>query len=195
MRHAGDAPFVNRELNRARTALEPMSRPTIPCAIYGAPWSNANVDIWLFWSRFRSVGSSHFRRIHAYCNPHRNQLEVMVFIEPRIDLMTTRTARRCRPSASRRNGRKSMCRDIDGRQVVMARTVSDARRGPFPEGWRRAERCSRARPRAQDPLVLELASSGADVIEGVDALMAGRCRRRNSGCLGIVPVIAIVTGP
>jgi len=131
--HAGDA-LSSTVSSTARTALEPMSRPTIPCAIYGAPWSNANVDIWLFWSRFRSVGSSTFRRIHAYCNPHRNQLEVMVFIEPRIDLMTT-TDRSTLSTRARVDGTVEVeCRDIDGRQVVMARTVSDRRRGPFPGG-------------------------------------------------------------
>jgi len=99
-----------------------------------APWSNANVDIWLFWSRFRSVGSSTFRRIHAYCNPHRNQLEVMVFIEPRIDLMTT-TDRSTLSTRARVDGTVEVeCRDIDGRQVVMARTVLTRRRGPFPGG-------------------------------------------------------------
>jgi len=44
--------------------------------------------------------------------------------------------------------------------------------------------------------VLELASSGADVIEGVDALHGwGGAAAAIAGCLGIVPVIAIVTGP
>jgi len=58
----------------------------------------------------------------------------MVFIEPRIDLMTT-TDRSTLSTRARVDGTVEVeCRDIDGRQVVMARTVSDRRRGPFPGG-------------------------------------------------------------
>jgi len=120
----------------------------------------------------------------------------MVFIEPRIDLMTT-TDRSTLSTRARVDGTVEVeCRDIDGRQVSWLGRFLTGGGGPFPEGWRRAERCSRARPRAQDPLVLELASSGADVIEGVDALHGwGGAAAAIAGCLGIVPVIAIVTGP
>ena len=121
----------------------------------------------------------------------------MVFIEPRIDLMTT-TDRSTLSTRARVDGTVEVeCRDIDGRQVVMARTVSDRRRGALSR--RDGDELRGAAELALElriPLVLELASSGADVIEGVDALHGwGGAAAAIAGCLGIVPVIAIVTGP
>jgi acetyl-CoA carboxylase carboxyltransferase component len=46
------------------------------------------------------------------------------------------------------------------------------------------------------PLVLVLASSGADVSEGMDSLHGwGRAARAIARCSGTVPVVAVVTGP
>jgi acetyl-CoA carboxylase carboxyltransferase component len=46
------------------------------------------------------------------------------------------------------------------------------------------------------PLVIELASSGADVAEGLPALHGwGRAGRAITACSGVVPVIAVVDGP
>ena len=46
------------------------------------------------------------------------------------------------------------------------------------------------------PLVLVLASSGADVIDGVDALVGwGRAAKELVACSGIVPILAALVGP
>jgi len=46
------------------------------------------------------------------------------------------------------------------------------------------------------PLVLELASSGADVSEGIDALHGwGGAAGAVAACSGVVPIIAVTTGP
>jgi acetyl-CoA carboxylase carboxyltransferase component len=87
--------------------------------------------------------------------------------------------------------------DIEGRSAVVARTVSDRRRGALgrEDGEGLAQAASLAL-RMRLPLVLELASSGADISEGVDALHGwGRAAAGVASCLGIVPVLASVTGP
>jgi acetyl-CoA carboxylase carboxyltransferase component len=87
--------------------------------------------------------------------------------------------------------------DFDGRDAVVARTVSDRRRGAL--ALRDGETLAQAAELAcglRVPLVLELASSGADISEGVDALHGwGRAASAVAGCLGLVPVLAAVTGP
>ena len=46
------------------------------------------------------------------------------------------------------------------------------------------------------PLVLVLASSGADVHEGIDSLLGwGRAAKELVACSGIVPIFAALTGP
>jgi acetyl-CoA carboxylase carboxyltransferase component len=87
--------------------------------------------------------------------------------------------------------------ELEGRNVVVARTVSDRRRGALTR--RDGEVLAGAAELALEmrlPLVLELASSGADISDGIDALHGwGAAAAAVSACLGIVPVIAAVTGP
>ena len=46
------------------------------------------------------------------------------------------------------------------------------------------------------PLVLSMASSGADILGGIDALFGwGQAARRVAMCSGIIPIFTIVTGP
>ena len=84
-----------------------------------------------------------------------------------------------------------------GREAVLARTASDRRRGALArrDGDSLAE-AARTALRLRLPLVLELASSGADVSEGIDALHGwGGAAAAVAACSGVVPVLAVVTGP
>lgn len=86
---------------------------------------------------------------------------------------------------------------LDGRVVVRARTASDRRRGALArkDGETLAQ-AARMALQLRVPLVLELASSGADVSEGVDALHGwGRAAAAVATCSGQVPVLVAVTGP
>ena len=88
-------------------------------------------------------------------------------------------------------------RDFDGRDAVAARTASDRRRGALArrDGDSLAE-AARMALHLRIPLVLDLASSGADVSEGIDALHGwGGAAAAVAGCSGIVPVIAVASGP
>jgi acetyl-CoA carboxylase carboxyltransferase component len=88
-------------------------------------------------------------------------------------------------------------REVEGRSVMVARTASDRRRGALAlrDGESLAAAAGEAL-RLRIPLVLELASSGADVGEGVDALHGwGGAAAAVAKCSGAVPVIAVVTGP
>ena len=88
-------------------------------------------------------------------------------------------------------------RKFDGRDAVFARTASDRRRGALAR--RDGESLTVAARTAMQlriPLVLELASSGADVSEGIDALHGwGGSAAAIAACSGVVPVIAVATGP
>ncbi len=84
-----------------------------------------------------------------------------------------------------------------GRAMVVARTASDRRRGALArrDGESLAE-AARTALRLRLPLVLELATSGADVSDGVDALHGwGGAAAAVAACSGVVPVIAAATGP
>jgi len=87
--------------------------------------------------------------------------------------------------------------EIGGRDVVLARTASDRRRGALAR--RDGESLARASLMALQlrlPLVLELSSSGADASEGVDALHGwGGAAAAVAACSGVVPVLAVATGP
>jgi acetyl-CoA carboxylase carboxyltransferase component len=86
---------------------------------------------------------------------------------------------------------------FEGRRAVVARTASDRRRGALArkDGESLAE-AARTAMRLRLPLVLELASSGADVSEGIDALHGwGGAAAAVATCSGVVPVVAVVTGP
>src|ERR1700728_253272 len=86
--------------------------------------------------------------------------------------------------------------ELGGRPVVLARSSSDRRRGAL--GRANGESLASAARLAlqqRNPLVLELASSGADVSEGIDALHGwGTAAAAIARCSGVVPVLAAVTG-
>ncbi len=82
-------------------------------------------------------------------------------------------------------------------RVVMARSVPGRRRGALREsdGATLAE-AARTALAERIPLVLVLASSGSDVTSGVHALAGwGAAAAAISACSGIVPVMAVVSGP
>lgn len=83
------------------------------------------------------------------------------------------------------------------RDAVVARTVTTRRSGALKrrDGESLAEAASVARE-TRLPLVMNLASSGADVLEGIDALHGwGVAAKAVARCSGVVPVIAVASGP
>ena len=88
-------------------------------------------------------------------------------------------------------------RRFGGRPSVVARSSSDHHRGALArrDGETLAEAAHAAR-RLRYPLVLELASSGADVGEGIDSLHGwGGAAAAVAACSGVVPVLAAAHGP
>ena len=86
---------------------------------------------------------------------------------------------------------------VGGHEVVVARALGSMRRGAIThaDGVRLAEAADQAR-RLNVPFVLYLASSGADVQDGIAALHGwGRAAAAIARCSGQVPVIAAATGP
>jgi acetyl-CoA carboxylase carboxyltransferase component len=86
---------------------------------------------------------------------------------------------------------------IGGRNVVICRSLGSMRRGAFThaDGVRLAEAADQARELGI-PFVFFVASSGADVHEGVASLHGwGQAAAAISRCSGQVPVIAAATGP
>ena len=86
---------------------------------------------------------------------------------------------------------------IGGRNVVVARALGSMRRGAIThaDGVRLAEAADQAR-HLGIPFVFFVASSGADVLDGVAALHGwGKAAAAISRCSGQVPVIAVATGP
>ena len=86
---------------------------------------------------------------------------------------------------------------IGGRNVVVARGLGSLRRGAIThaDGVRLSEAADQALE-LRIPLVFYVASSGADVHDGVAALHGwGRAAAAISRCSGQVPVIAAATGP
>jgi len=84
-----------------------------------------------------------------------------------------------------------------GRPAMIVRSVSDRRAGALgsADGDTIALAARTAR-QSGIPIVLLLASSGADVHEGVDALLGwGRAAKELVACSGIIPVLAALTGP
>ncbi len=87
--------------------------------------------------------------------------------------------------------------DLGDRTAMVARSVSDVRRGALSpdDGDTLAEAASEAAA-LRIPFVLVLSSSGADVSGGVASLHAwGRAARAMAACSGVVPVVVVVTGP
>ena len=86
---------------------------------------------------------------------------------------------------------------IGGRNAVIARALGSMRRGAIThaDGVRLAEAARQARDLGI-PFVFFVASSGADVQDGIAALHGwGRAAAAISDCSGRVPVIAAATGP
>jgi acetyl-CoA carboxylase carboxyltransferase component len=91
----------------------------------------------------------------------------------------------------------SMVGRIGGRVAVIARAEGSLRRGALThaDGVRLAEAADRARELGI-PFVFFIASSGADVLDGVASLHGwGRAAAAISRCSGQVPVLAAATGP
>jgi acetyl-CoA carboxylase carboxyltransferase component len=87
--------------------------------------------------------------------------------------------------------------DIDGRSVVVVEIDPTIKRGALTEsdGDTLAE-AARVAGRERLPLIAYLASSGADVAEGVSTLVGwGRAARELVRWSGIVPIVFVVTGP
>jgi acetyl-CoA carboxylase carboxyltransferase component len=87
--------------------------------------------------------------------------------------------------------------EIDGRPVVQVEVHGDDRRGALSErdGDTIAE-AARVACQERIPILLTVASSGADVAEGLAALVGwGRAGRELVRCSGVVPVVAVVAGP
>src|SRR5438034_2003811 len=87
--------------------------------------------------------------------------------------------------------------ELGGRRVVLARSVADARLGALDEASSgNLAAAAHLALKHRLPLVFALASSGADIHEGVAALHGwGMAARAVAQCSGVVPVLAAVTGP
>jgi acetyl-CoA carboxylase carboxyltransferase component len=86
---------------------------------------------------------------------------------------------------------------MGGRNVVICRSLASMRRGAIThaDGVRLAEAAEQAR-HLRIPFVFIVASSGADVQDGVAALHGwGMAAAAIARCSGIVPVVTAVTGP
>ena len=102
------------------------------------------------------------------------------------------------PVAARRGGAAAAAlTEIDGRRVAWFRLSGGKHRGAIgPVEGEILERTVRLAIDAGVPVVGEMATSGADVTEGVASLAAwGRVARALADASGTVPVILSVTGP
>ncbi|MGE0796614.1 MAG: acyl-CoA carboxylase subunit beta [Acidimicrobiia bacterium] len=86
---------------------------------------------------------------------------------------------------------------LAGRRVVLARSRDGACGGSLDEaGATNLEAAATLAHRLRRPLVLVLASTGADLDDGVGALDGwGRAAAAIAACAGVVPVLAAITGP
>jgi propionyl-CoA carboxylase beta chain len=87
--------------------------------------------------------------------------------------------------------------EIAGRQAMVVRSVSALRRGALSlEDGVTIQDGAAAALNLRIPLVLVVASSGADVSEGIESLHGwGQAARAIAACSGMVPIIAVVSGP
>ncbi|HEV3132870.1 MAG TPA: carboxyl transferase domain-containing protein, partial [Acidimicrobiales bacterium] len=87
--------------------------------------------------------------------------------------------------------------ELGGRPVMVARSVSSLRRGALSMEDGETIRVAAASALSfRIPMVMVLASSGADVSDGVASLHGwGQAARALTMCSGIVPVVVVVTGP
>jgi acetyl-CoA carboxylase carboxyltransferase component len=87
--------------------------------------------------------------------------------------------------------------ELGGRLVVQVRSEPGAHRGALDQrSGQTLETAARTALQHRLPLVAVIASSGADVQDGIDALHGwGRAARAFAECSGIVPVLVALTGP
>ncbi len=87
--------------------------------------------------------------------------------------------------------------ELGGRPVMVARSVSSLRRGALSmEDGETIRVAASSALSFRIPMVMVLASSGADVSDGVASLHGwGQAARALTMCSGIVPVVVVVTGP
>ncbi len=87
--------------------------------------------------------------------------------------------------------------ELAGRPAMVARSVSSRRRGALSkEDGVTLQAAAETALALRIPIVVVLASSGADVSEGMDSLHGwGQAARALAGCSGTVPIIGVVTGP
>ena len=87
--------------------------------------------------------------------------------------------------------------DLHGLEVVLVRSDPSTRRGALDlRSSETIAEAARTARRFRRPLVMVLNTSGADVHEGVAGLHGwGLAARAITDCSGIVPVLAVVTGP
>ena len=87
--------------------------------------------------------------------------------------------------------------DLGGRRVVLARSEPGAHKGALDViSGETLTVAAQTAHKYRLPLVAVIASSGADVHDGVAALHGwGRAAREVARCSGLVPIIVIVTGP
>jgi acetyl-CoA carboxylase carboxyltransferase component len=102
------------------------------------------------------------------------------------------------PVGARRGGAATAAlTEIDGRRVAWFRLAGGAHRGAIgPTEGQVVERAVRLALDAGVPVVGELATSGADVGEGVASLVAwGRVAKALADASGTLPILLSVTGP
>jgi acetyl-CoA carboxylase carboxyltransferase component len=102
------------------------------------------------------------------------------------------------PVAARRGGAVAAAlTEIDGRRVAWFRLAGGNRRGAIgPVEGQVIERTIRLALDAGVPVVGEIATSGADVTEGVASLVAwGRVAKALADASGTLPILLSVTGP
>jgi acetyl-CoA carboxylase carboxyltransferase component len=87
--------------------------------------------------------------------------------------------------------------ELGGRPAMVARSVSSRRRGALSkEDGATLQAAAESAVALHIPMVFVLASSGADVSEGIDSLHGwGQAARALAACSGIVPVLSVVIGP
>jgi len=92
---------------------------------------------------------------------------------------------------------KAFVQDWDDRRVVVVHIDGTVKLGALSSSASHtiAEAAEVARAERL-PLILEIASSGADLVEGISALHGwGLAAKAITACSGVVPIIAIVDGP
>ena len=87
--------------------------------------------------------------------------------------------------------------EVDGRPVVSVRVAGGDRRGALAEvDGETIAAAARLAWQQRLPIVATIESSGADVTEGLSALVGwGRAARELVRCSGVVPVVVVVSGP